>query len=181
MPSYKELYEPLARQVAEEHDIDVPTFLSLINVESTWNPYAVSGDGAVGLGQVIPVWHPECPNLRDPVGGLHCSAAILRSHLNAFNGRYDMALAAYHRGGPTAHGFGGKVPQYEMDAYVSPILRGAETIRAEMKAKETPTEAVPLTATATPPSPLFSTPTPTPTFFDVTFLLLPFIWACMNK
>lgn len=183
MPSSKEVYEPIAIKCAETHEIDVPTFLALIHQESTWNPNAVSGDGAVGIAQIIPRWHPECKNPWNAEIALDCAARIIRSHLNNFGGRYDLALAAYHQGGPTVAQYRGILPPEEIRLYVKPILDNAAIIRAEMQAKQTPppapTEMV--TASPTPISPLMlPSPTPTPAI-DVAFLVLPLIWATLSK
>lgn len=202
MPSPRELHEAAAIRAAENHDIDVAVFLSLINTESKWNPNAISGDGAVGLGQIIPRWHPECENPRDPFIAVECAAEILHNHLNAFGGRYDMALAAYHNGSNAVRAFGGVVPDYEMRLYVKPILDDAAIIRAAMAPPKlvpviaeppaTPTSATcvvvtptpaPMMATQTPsPSPAcLVTPTPTPPPVGMAALLLPLIWVALTR
>lgn len=189
MPSYKEVYEPAAISAAETHDIDVAVFLALIHQESKWDPNAISGDGAVGIAQIIPRWHPECKNPWKADIALNCAAYILRNHLNTFNGRYDMALAAYHQGGPTAQGYGGIVPNTEMSLYVKPILDHAIIIRTELRARQTkaaetviPIATEMVTPSPTPPSPLMlPSPTPTPPPVDVALFLLPLIWATFSK
>lgn len=42
---------------SKEHRIDPSLFVSLIQVESSFKPYAISHAGAFGLSQVIPRWH----------------------------------------------------------------------------------------------------------------------------
>jgi hypothetical protein len=202
MPSYQEMYEPLAIQAAERHNIDPAVFLALIHQESKWNPNALSGDGAVGIAQIIPRWHPECVNPWNAELALDCAAFILRNHLDSFGGRYDMALAAYHQGGPTAARYGGLVPSGEMSLYVKPILDNAATIREALRpVRVTPAIAepavtptgtascvgaptptpVPNMATATPSPPCLVTPTPPALPADVALFVLPLIWAAMSR
>lgn len=182
MPSYRELYEPLARQAAETHNIDVAVFFALINKESTWNPSAEHGfgpDRSVGLGQVTPYWHPDCTNLFDPEHNLFCAAKILKANLDSFGGSYEWALTAYHNGSNRARSFGNAIPESEMALYVRPILNDAARIRLEFK----PTEIATVVSTATPinPNP-FPSPTPTPpTLVDVAFLVLPLVWATVSQ
>lgn len=42
---------------SREHKIDPVLFVSLIQVESSFKPYAISHAGAFGLSQIIPKWH----------------------------------------------------------------------------------------------------------------------------
>ncbi len=188
MPSYKELYEPVAKQMAEKYNLDVEIFLALINQESRWDPNAQntqSGTGinaSVGIAQIIPRWHPNCPNPWDPTVALECAAIILRHNLNTFNGQYDWALAAYHQGINAAIGFGKSIPPGEMNSYVKPILNNANELRQIQKKVETPALLETATATATPSSPLMlPSPTPTPLVVDMLLFVLPLVWASIAR
>lgn len=190
MPSHKELYEPVARQMAEKYNIDVEIFLALINQESRWDPNAQntqSGTGinaSVGIAQIIPRWHPNCPNPWDPTIALECAAVILKHNLDTFNGRYDWALAAYHQGINAAIGFGKSIPPGEMNSYVKPILQHANELRKIQQTVEIPAaiETATATATATPSSPLMlPSPTPTPPVADALLFVLPLVWAAVAR
>lgn len=188
MPSHQQVYEQSAINAAQKHEVDVAVFFALIDQESKWNPNAVSGDGAVGIAQIIPRWHPECKNPWDTEIALDCAAYILRNHLNTFGGRYDLALAAYHQGGNAAVAFGGTVPEYEMRLYVRPILDNAKKIRESFAQKESllstpvPIATEMVTPSPTPPSPLMlPSPTPTPPLVDIALFMLPLLWAGITK
>ena len=47
-------YLPLAKQHAAAYDLDTGLVLSIMRVESDFNPFAVSHAGAFGLMQVVP-------------------------------------------------------------------------------------------------------------------------------
>ena len=45
--------------MADDAGIDREIFRNQINMESGWNPNAVSWAGAEGIAQIIPKYHPE--------------------------------------------------------------------------------------------------------------------------
>lgn len=47
-------YLPIARQAARQYGIDISLILGIMEVESAFNPYAVSYANAIGLMQVVP-------------------------------------------------------------------------------------------------------------------------------
>ncbi|AUI66764.1 MULTISPECIES: membrane-bound lytic murein transglycosylase MltC [Glaesserella] len=47
-------YLPIARKVAKQYNIDLSLVLGIMEVESAFNPYAVSYANAIGLMQVVP-------------------------------------------------------------------------------------------------------------------------------
>ena len=74
---------------------------SVIQIESSWNPNAVSSAGAIGLMQVMPAnaiaYGYQVNDLYDPAINIHLGASILRDNVNNY-GLTD-GLAAYN-GGP---------------------------------------------------------------------------------
>ena len=74
--------------------------LAVIEVESAFNPYAVSPRGALGLMQVMPFWTRRLPhrqhNLFRVRTNLRYGCRILRHYLNRKGGNLFRALAAYN-------------------------------------------------------------------------------------
>lgn len=74
--------------------------LAVIDVESRFNPYAVSRVGAQGLMQVMPFWKNEIgrpeDNLIDTDTNLRYGCTILKHYLDREKGRLAEALARYN-------------------------------------------------------------------------------------
>ena len=76
--------------------------LSLIQVESSFNPTKVSHTGAIGMGQIMPLWIPELKEQRfieekrdlfDPFLNITCTEYILKKYLK--EGNLKQALIRY--------------------------------------------------------------------------------------
>lgn len=81
-------------------DLDTQLILGLIQVESRFRQYAVSGVGAKGLMQVMPFWQKYIGNanhnLFDVRTNLRYGCTILRHYNNLENGNMRNALARYN-------------------------------------------------------------------------------------
>ena len=68
--------------MADDAGIDREIFRNQINMESGWNPNAVSWAGAQGIAQIIPKYHPEMEGKTfDPYASLKYAAHLMASHL----------------------------------------------------------------------------------------------------
>jgi soluble lytic murein transglycosylase-like protein len=93
-------------QAAHDQGVDPNLLLAVSYWESSWRPDAVSGEGAIGLLQVMPdtaaVAGPRflgrAVNLEDPLDNAELGAALLKDLLNKYDAR--TALAAYYQGEP---------------------------------------------------------------------------------
>ncbi len=95
------IYPDLAAQDARSAGIDPLLFERQIQVESGFDPGAVSATGAVGIAQFLPstaasLVPPLDPT--DPVPSLAVAAEIMASKVRAYDGNYAQALAAYDAG-----------------------------------------------------------------------------------
>ncbi|GIK34274.1 MAG: hypothetical protein AMXMBFR45_14640 [Gammaproteobacteria bacterium] len=72
--------------------------LAVIDVESAFNPYAVSSAGAQGLMQVMPFWRKELGHRRlvDIGDNLLMGCTILRYYYDMEKGDWNRALARYN-------------------------------------------------------------------------------------
>ncbi len=120
----------LVKALAPKYSLNPNLVLAVIEVESNFNPSAVSPKNAQGIMQLIPataerfgvrdVWDVE-QNLR---GGM----AYLRWLLDYFDGDVKRALAGYNAGEKAVERHGGIPPYAETQAYVQRIMKriGAE-------------------------------------------------------
>lgn len=114
---------------AAANDLD-PDFLTAVaRTESALNPRALSPAGAIGLMQLMPAtarslgvdpWDPK----QNIMGG----ARHLRALLDRFDGRIDLALAAYNAGSGAVTRYGGVPPYAETRTYVGRNLDRLATL-----------------------------------------------------
>jgi soluble lytic murein transglycosylase-like protein len=85
---------------ATRHGIDPEFALALIQVESSFDRYAISSAGARGLMQVMPFWKAELgrpeDNLTNPVTNVRYGMTILAHYLERESGDVVRALTRYH-------------------------------------------------------------------------------------
>lgn len=110
---------------AAEAQYGLPSGLldALIWTESRYNPFAVSGAGAAGLGQLMPKTARELgvSNRFDPRANLWAAARYLRQMLDKF-GVVHLAVAAYNAGPGAVERAGGIPLNGETPSYVRNVL-----------------------------------------------------------
>ena len=95
-------YVAIARQDAINVGISPDYFVRQINLESGFNPNAVSPAGAVGIAQFLPSTAAGLGfDPYDPIAALNGAAHLMASYNHNYGGDYAKALAAYN-GGPGA-------------------------------------------------------------------------------
>lgn len=117
------------QMVAESYDIDPLLLHAIAQVESRYNPWAVSHAGALGLMQVMPatakrfgVMDPEL-ELRDPLTNLKVSSAYLKTLQSMFGNNLHLVLAAYNAGEGAVIKYGRNIPPYrETEDYVRKVI-----------------------------------------------------------
>lgn len=117
------IYEPLARAAARREGLNEAVFVRMIEVESAWDPNAMSPVGAMGLGQLMPdtAFELGVEDPFDPVQNLAGAAKYLAKQHRRF-GSYLLALAAYNAGPGAVSRHGGVPPYRETRRYVRKIL-----------------------------------------------------------
>lgn len=115
------------REASQAHGIEFELLQALIATESGFDPAAVSPRGAVGLMQVLPTtaerYGAQAAQLTDPRTNIRAGTRHLRSLMDRFPGRLDLALAAYNAGDGAVRRAGNRVPDYpETQNYVTTVM-----------------------------------------------------------
>jgi len=100
-------YLEMAQDIAKEYGIDPDIFTRQIQMESRFDPDAVSDKGAAGIAQIMPdtakkpgfgIAAISLEDRFDPETGLRFGAQYMKAMLDKYDGDYARALAAYNRG-----------------------------------------------------------------------------------
>lgn len=117
-------YDDLIAEAARENNLSFHLLKALIHVESYFNPYAISKKGALGLMQIMPenlatlkIEHPFDPR-ENVMGG----ASYLKNMIKRFDGKLELALAAYNAGPSVVEKYSAVPPYRETQEYVQKVL-----------------------------------------------------------
>jgi soluble lytic murein transglycosylase-like protein len=116
-------YDELIQQAASRHQIDPELVRAIIQVESNFDPYAVSPAGARGLMQLIPATAARfgVANIFDPRANIDGGVRYLKYLLGMYGGDLRLSLAAYNAGENSVARFGGVPAFRETQDYIRRI------------------------------------------------------------
>jgi soluble lytic murein transglycosylase-like protein len=120
-------FDPLIEAHAQHHGLEADLVRAVIQVESGFNPYAVSPKGAMGLMQLMPATANELGviNPFEPEQNIRGGVTYLKRLLDRFDHKVELALAAYNAGPGAVDRYGQQIPPYrETQAYVKKITKG---------------------------------------------------------
>jgi soluble lytic murein transglycosylase-like protein len=132
-PAVREYAVQCAERYARVNRVPVELVEAVIDVESNWNPYAVSPKGAVGLMQLMPGTaltfgvHSRF-RVEDNIKG---GVAYLASLIQFFKGDLRLAIAAYVAGRDRILPHGLKFSSPEVYEYVSRVAQEYHRRRLE--------------------------------------------------
>jgi soluble lytic murein transglycosylase-like protein len=114
----------MAGKIARRHGVDESLVNAVIQVESRYDPFAVSPRGAMGLMQLMPrtAERFEVANAFDPVQNVDGGVRYLKELLARYSGQVRLALAAYNAGEEAVERHGGIPPYRETVDYVKRVL-----------------------------------------------------------
>jgi len=107
-------FERLIREHAQRLSLRPELVRAVIQVESGFNPRALSPKGAMGLMQLMPATARSLgvSNPWDPAQNIRGGTDYLRQLLDQYEGSEELALAAYNAGAGAVAKYGGQVPPY---------------------------------------------------------------------
>jgi soluble lytic murein transglycosylase-like protein len=121
----------LVNTFASLHNVDGNLVMALIEIESGFNPHAISPKGARGLMQLMPTTASrygmrDAKELLDPARNLDIGIRHLKDLLAAHNGQWALAMASYNAGQYAVAKYGQRIPRYnETMLYVPAVLSAA--------------------------------------------------------
>ena len=122
----KELMDVL-RQELPKYNVPPDLALSVMQVESNFNPGARSPKGALGLMQLMPhtaasLGVEDENDLFEPQVNLQAGLTHLSNLLSKYNGNEQLALAAYNAGAGAVTRYGGVQPFAETQEYIRKVF-----------------------------------------------------------
>ena len=127
MPSEADLrrFSGIVETASRAYGVDGALVHAVIFAESSYNPLAVSPQGATGLMQLMPETARRygVRDAFDPVQNIHAGVRLLRDLLALFNGDVELAIAAYNAGANAVIRAGNRIPPHlETTAYVPKVI-----------------------------------------------------------
>jgi soluble lytic murein transglycosylase-like protein len=109
-----ERFEPLIQEHATRRSLRPELVRAVIQIESGFNPRALSPKGAMGLMQLMPATARSLGvnNPWDPAQNIRGGTDYLRQLLDEYEGNEELALAAYNAGSGAVAKYGRRVPPY---------------------------------------------------------------------
>ena len=123
-------YEASINTHAERMGVAADLVRAVIQVESAFNPVAVSNKGAMGLMQLMPATAHELgvTNPFDPDQNIRGGVTYLKQLLNRYDNKIELALAAYNAGIGNVEKYGDVPPFKETRNYVNKITKAAPPV-----------------------------------------------------
>lgn len=117
-------YDAIIREHSNLNRLRPDLVRAVIQVESGFNPRAISPKGAMGLMQLMPATASlfRVLNAFDPGENIRAGVMYLRQLIDKYNGNEELALAAYNAGPGAVDKYGSRIPPYqETQNYVRKI------------------------------------------------------------
>ncbi|HVC25860.1 MAG TPA: NlpC/P60 family protein [Acidimicrobiales bacterium] len=116
-------YAPLFAAAASRYGVPIGLLEAVAQVESGYNPNAVSTVGAQGLMQLMPATAAGLGvNPFDPAQAIDGAAQLLSGYLGTY-GSTPLALAAYNAGPAAVAQYGGVPPYPQTQAYIQAVTQ----------------------------------------------------------
>ena len=125
-------YADLIGRASERHAVDPVLLTAMAQVESAFDPLAVSPQGACGLLQLMPDTADRfgVADVFDAAQNVDGGARYLNWLLERYDGRTDLALAGYNAGEGAVDRHSGIPPYRETRHYVRQVLAGVDRLAA---------------------------------------------------
>ena len=117
-------YDSLIEEAARENGLDPHLVRAVVEVESNYDPGAVSPKGATGLMQLMPETARRfgLSDLYHPEKNLKTGSRYLRELMDRYQGDMQLALAAYNAGEGAVDRYQQVPPYEETQGYVRKVI-----------------------------------------------------------
>jgi len=117
-------FDPLIQRVSNQVTVDPALIKSVMHAESSFDPRALSSQGASGLMQLMPgtARRYGVTRIFDPQQNVMAGSRYLRDLLVQFDGDMRLALAGYNAGENAVLKYGGIPPYTETRKYVRKVI-----------------------------------------------------------
>jgi soluble lytic murein transglycosylase-like protein len=124
----------LIGEAASRHKVDPALLTAMAQVESAFDPRAVSHKGAKGILQLMPETAKRfgVKDLFNASQNIDGGAKYLSWLLERYDGRTDLALAGYNAGEAAVDQYGGIPPYSETQDFVARVLENARSLNGEI-------------------------------------------------
>jgi len=138
-------FEEAVERIATQYSLSPQLIHSVIQVESNYNPFAISPKGALGLMQLIPSTARRfgVADVFNPLQNIQGGARYLKYLLELYNGDSRLALAAYNAGEAAVARYGSVPPFTETRNYVIQVARRLKEANQAAAAKQKEKEVKP--------------------------------------
>jgi hypothetical protein len=125
-------FADLIAAASRRHGVDEALVHSIVFIESSYDPEAVSPQGALGLMQLMPVTAERygVGDALDPAQNIEGGVRFVRDLLDLFDGDVELAIAAYNAGANAVIRAGYRIPENpETLAFVPRVLGHYQELR----------------------------------------------------
>ena len=108
-------YDELIHHTARKYDVSPALVWAIVKTESDFDPYTISEDGAVGLMQLMPATARMMgvTDRYDPAQNIEGGVKFLSHLLGRFQGRTELAIAAYNAGETAVRRYKDQIPPFK--------------------------------------------------------------------
>jgi soluble lytic murein transglycosylase-like protein len=127
-------FASLIDAAASKHSVDPALLTAMAQIESAFDPRAVSHKGAKGILQLMPETAKRfgVRDVFDASQNIDGGARYLSWLLERYDGRTDLALAGYNAGEAAVDQYGGIPPYSETQNYVTRVMENARALNGEI-------------------------------------------------
>ena len=155
-------YHEMVLAAASRYGVDAELISSVMEVESHFNPKAISAKNARGLMQLLPETAARLgvKDIFDPQENIDAGTHYLHNLLQLYNNDLTLALAAYNAGPDNVHKYGRVPPFAETVSYVKNVKRRYQKNKSTPATKTTAPPASPTAPSSSQTAPAGQGTTP---------------------